>query len=85
MGAEKQSETRLSDFSFRPDGHVESCPAGHEPVTRKKKKSRFSQGFAIEACRGCPRIESCPTKKGTALQEMKIQELKRKLAACQAQ
>lgn len=80
MGAEKQSETRLSDFSFRPDGHVESCPAGHEPVTRKKKKTRFSQGFAIEACRGCPRIESCPTKKGKALRFLRYEQKAMRIA-----
>ena len=65
-GTEKQSETKLSDFCFRPDGHVETCPAGHEPVIRKKKKTRYSQGFDIEACRSCPRLESCPAKKGKA-------------------
>jgi len=66
MGAEKQSETKLSDFCFRPDGHVETCPAGHEPVIHKKKKSRYSQGFEIETCQSCSRIESCPVKKGKA-------------------
>ena len=66
MGEEKQRETKLSDFCFRSDGHVDTCPAGHEPVIRKKKKSRYSQGFEIEVCQGCPRIESCPVKKGKA-------------------
>jgi hypothetical protein len=63
-GKEKHGETKLSDFFFRFDGHVETCPAGHEPLIRKKKKTRYSQGFDIEACRNCPRLESCPVKKG---------------------
>ncbi|MCF8050641.1 MAG: transposase [Desulfobacterales bacterium] len=66
MGAEKQSETKLSDFCFRSDGHVKTCPAGHEPVIRKKKNGRYSQGFELETCQSCPRLESCPVKKGKA-------------------
>jgi len=66
MGAEKQSETKLSDFYFRSDGHVKTCPAGHAPVIRKKKRSRYSQGFELETCQSCPRSESCPVKKGKA-------------------
>jgi hypothetical protein len=64
LGAEKQSQTQLSDFCFRTDGHVDICPAGHEPVLRKKKKTRYSQGFDIKVCRSCPRLESCPVKNG---------------------
>jgi hypothetical protein len=65
-GTEKQSETKLSNFCFRSDGHVETCPGGHAPVIRKKKKTRYSQGFELETCQSCPRIDSCPVKKGKA-------------------
>jgi hypothetical protein len=64
MGSEKDSATTVSDFQFRTDGHVDSCPSGHEPAIRKKKKTRYSQGFAADTCNGCPRLDSCPVKKG---------------------
>ena len=65
MGSEKQSGTKLSDFQFRSDGHVQTCPAGHQPLVRKKKKMRYSQGFDAAVCRSCPRLNDCPVKKGT--------------------
>jgi hypothetical protein len=80
MGVEKQSETKLSDFCFRPDGHVQTCPAGHEPVIRKKKKTRYSQGFEIEVCQSCPRIESCPAKKGKAHYFLRYEEKAMRIA-----
>ena len=64
MGAPKQGKTGLEDFRFRPDGHVQACPAGKEPAVRKKKKARYSQGFETALCRSCPHLKDCPVKKG---------------------
>jgi hypothetical protein len=64
MGTEKQDSLTLSDFEFRSDGHVSNCPAGHQPLLRKKKKTRFSQGFDKTICSRCPRLPDCPVKSG---------------------
>lgn len=64
MGTEKRGTCSLSDFQFLPNGHVNRCPAGHQPTLRKKKKNRYSQGFECEQCEKCPLSESCPAKKG---------------------
>jgi hypothetical protein len=64
MGSEKDSAIKFSDFQFRTDGHVDSCPSGHQPLIRKKKKTRYSQGFDADTCNGCSLLESCPVKKG---------------------
>ncbi|MEJ2639446.1 MAG: transposase [Desulfosarcinaceae bacterium] len=64
MGTENKSGTKLSDFEFREDGHVHQCPAGHEPLFRRKNKGRYSQGFDKDICCKCPRQNECPTKQG---------------------
>jgi len=64
MGTEKGDTCSLSDFQFLSNGHLDRCPAGHQPSLRKKKKNRFSQGFDCELCEKCPLSESCPAKKG---------------------
>ena len=64
MGAETREGTRLSDFEFSSSGHIEKCPAGHKPAVRRKKKQRYSQGFAIEDCENCPLAAGCTAKRG---------------------
>jgi len=64
MGTEKRETCNLSDFHFLSDGHLDKCPAGHQPIVRKKKKDRYSQGFNLELCEACPLAASCPAKKG---------------------
>ena len=64
MGTEKRGTCNLSDFQFLSNGHLNRCPAGHQPTLRKKKKDRYSQGFECELCEKCPLSESCPAKKG---------------------
>jgi hypothetical protein len=64
MGTEKDKGCRLSDFQFASTGHIEQCPAGHRPTVCRKKKGRYSQGFAIEHCESCPLAESCMAKRG---------------------
>ena len=80
MGTEKQTGTTLSDFQFRCDGHVASCPAGHPPVLRKKKKTRFSQGFDKTICSNCPRLEECPVKAGKGHYYLRYDEKSMRLA-----
>ena len=63
MGTEKREAGNLSDFQFLANGHVDKCPAGHEPVLRKKKKDRYTQGFAIDLCDKCPLASDCAAKK----------------------
>jgi hypothetical protein len=64
MGTEKKKGAALSDFEFRADGHVNLCPAGHQPLVRKKNKSGYSQGFDKSICSGCPLLSQCPVTKG---------------------
>ncbi len=64
MGTEKNDTCNLSDFQFLSNGHLDRCPAGHQPSLRKKKKNRFSQGFECELCGSCSLSENCPAKKG---------------------
>ena len=64
MGSEKRESAKLSDFTFLPSGHVDQCPAGHAPVSRKKKKDRYTQCFDIDVCGQCPLVDECPAKKG---------------------
>lgn len=62
-GSEKDG-TQLKDFEFEQDGHVRCCPQGHAPVIKKKKKTRFTLGFALEACSQCPLVLQRPAKEG---------------------
>jgi hypothetical protein len=54
----------LSDFKVSEKGRVSSCPQGHVPVMRKKKKTRHSVAFDSQHCRTCPFQETCPVKQG---------------------
>ena len=67
MGKEKDGACGLSDFTFLSNGHVDRCPAGHEPAIRKRKKERFSQGFDLALCDDCPMEPICQAKKGGKL------------------
>ncbi|MFC1495770.1 transposase [Thermodesulfobacteriota bacterium] len=55
---------QLKDFKFYQDGHVQKCPTGNEPVLKKKKKTRFTQGFSIETCSQCTLKDQCIAKPG---------------------
>jgi hypothetical protein len=80
MGTEKQDSLTLSDFEFRSDGHVENCPAGHQPQLRKKKKARFSQGLDKTVCSHCPRLPDCPVKLGKGHYYLRYDEKTMRLA-----
>ena len=64
MSTAKREGVTLSDFELTDNGHVERCPQGHEPVVRKSKKERITQGFCLEVCANCPLVDGCPVKKG---------------------
>ena len=64
MGNAEKGSVKLSDFEFSNDGHVIRCPKGYSPVFKKKKKTRFTQGFCLKTCSQCPLKESCPAKQG---------------------
>jgi len=80
MGTEKQDSLTLSDFGFRSDGHVANCPADHNPMLRKKKKTRFSQGFDKTICSRCPRLPDCPVKLGKGHYYLRYDEKTMRLA-----
>ena len=54
----------ISRFKFSTSGHVISCPEGHKPLMKKKKRIRYTQGFCPERCSHCPLLQDCPVKPG---------------------
>lgn len=64
----------LKDFKFYQDGHVQHCPAGNEPVTKKKKKTRFTQGFSVETCSKCALRDQCIAKTGEQYYYLRYEE-----------
>ncbi|RLC28458.1 MAG: hypothetical protein DRH32_09045 [Deltaproteobacteria bacterium] len=53
MGTEKRDTCSLSDFQFLSNGHVDRCPAGHQPALRKKKKSKRSRNRIFTSFSRC--------------------------------
>ena len=64
MGAPKERDVMLSDFTFGPNGKVLACPQGHAPVMTKHKKTRHSAAFKNEHCGNCSLLAGCPVKAG---------------------
>jgi hypothetical protein len=64
----------LKDFKFFEDGHVLNCPKGHEPVLKKKKKTRFTQGFSLETCSQCPLRDQCIVQLGKQYYYLRYEE-----------
>ena len=63
-GKSKENSLSLSEFELSGKGHVLACPAGQKPLTSKKKKTRFTQGFSCQTCAKCPLINDCPVRPG---------------------
>ncbi len=63
-GKSKENSLSLSEFELSGQGHVLACPAGQKPLTSKKKKTRFTQGFSCQTCAKCPLIDDCPVRPG---------------------
>jgi len=55
---------RLQDFSLSENGHIVSCPQGHQPVKTRKRNGRYSAAFNSENCRNCPMKDSCLARHG---------------------
>jgi hypothetical protein len=64
MGSPRKENIQLSDFETSDKGEIISCPEGHAPVMRKKKKTRNTVAFDIDNCSNCPSQKNCPVKQG---------------------
>ena len=64
IGKPEKGAVSLSEFEFSKTGHVITCPQQHKPLTSKKKKTRFTQGFDCRVCANCPLLNGCPVKPG---------------------
>ncbi len=80
MGNTEKSAVSLSQFEFSQKGHVLSCPQGHKPLTSKKKKTRFTQGFSCQACVRCPLVNGCPAKPGKKYYYLRYEEKAMRIA-----
>jgi hypothetical protein len=78
-GAEK-GPINLKDFEFSENGHVLNCPKGKEPVLKKKKKTRFTQGFSLETCAQCPLRDQCIVQCGKRYYYLRYEEKAMRLA-----
>ena len=63
MGSLKPDQLSLADFQFSEKGAVLACPRGKAPAKVKKRK-KASIGFSAQHCANCPKLSSCPVKKG---------------------
>jgi len=62
MGGNKKGS--LQAFNLSENGHIESCPQGHQPVKTRKRKGRYGASFNSLNCQNCPMKDSCPAKQG---------------------
>jgi hypothetical protein len=79
-GNTEKSAVSLSEFEFSQKGHVLSCPQGQKPLTSKKKKTRFAQGFSCQACAKCPLVNDCPVKPGKKYYYLRYEEKAMRIA-----
>jgi len=79
-GNTEKSAVSLSDFEFSQKGHVLSCPKGQKPLTSKKKKTRFAQGFSCQTCARCPLVNDCPVKPGKKYYYLRYEEKAMRIA-----
>jgi len=79
-GKPEKSAVSLSQFEFSQKGHVLSCPQGQKPLTSKKKKTRFTQGFSCESCAKCPLVNDCPVKPGKKYYYLRYEEKAMRIA-----
>jgi hypothetical protein len=79
-GKPEKSAVSLSEFEFSDQGHVLACPQGEKPLTSKKKKTRFTQGFDCETCAKCPLVNGCPVKPGKKYYYLRYEEKAMRIA-----
>jgi hypothetical protein len=80
MGGPEKNDLSLSEFEFSDQGHVLACPQGQEPLTSKKKKTRFTQGFDCQTCAKCPLVDGCPVKPGKKYYYLRYEEKAMRIA-----
>jgi hypothetical protein len=79
-GKPEKSAVSLSQFEFFKTGHVLACPQGQKPLTSKKKKTRFTQGFSCKSCAKCPLVNDCPVKPGKKYYYLRYEEKAMRIA-----
>jgi len=79
-GGPEKSAVSLSEFEFSDQGHVLACPQGQQPLTSKRKKTRFTQGFDCETCASCPLVNGCPVKPGKKFYYLRYEEKAMRIA-----
>jgi hypothetical protein len=79
-GKPEKGAVSLSQFDFSKTGHVLSCPQGQKPLTSKKKKTRFTQGFDCQTCAKCPLRNDCPVKPGKHYYYLRYEEKAMRIA-----
>jgi hypothetical protein len=79
-GKPEKGAVSLSQFNFSKTGHVLCCPRGQKPLTSKKKKTRFTQGFDCQTCAKCPLINDCPVKPGKHYYYLRYEEKAMRIA-----
>jgi hypothetical protein len=84
-GNTEKSVVSLSQFEFSSKGHILSCPQGHKPLTSKKKKTRFAQGFSCQTCAKCPLVNDCPVKPGKKYYYLRYEEKAMRIAKRRAE
>ena len=68
--------------SITESGAVCKCPEGHIPLKTKTKRSKHIAHFDINHCGGCPRLETCPVKKGKRHYSLLYDDKQLRLADC---
>ncbi len=79
-GKPEKGTVSLSQFEFCKKGHVLSCPQGNKPLTSKKKKTRFTQGFDCQSCASCLLVNDCPVKPGKNYYYLRYEEKAMRIA-----
>jgi hypothetical protein len=79
-GKPEKGAVSLSQFEFSKTGHVLTCPQGQKPLTSKKKKTRFTQGFDCQTCAKCPLVNDCPVKSGKKYYYLRYEEKAMRIA-----
>ena len=79
-GKPEKGAVSLSEFEFSNTGHVIACPQQQKPLTSKKKKTRFTQGFDCQICANCPLLNGCPVKPGKNYYYLRYEEKAMRIA-----
>jgi hypothetical protein len=80
MGSPRKENIQLSDFGTSDKGEIISCPDGHAPVMKKKKKTRNTVAFDIDKCSNCPSQKNCPVKQGKKYYSLRYTDKEMRIA-----